>query len=240
MEKGYAIGSYGHKGPKKLRIMIFAFVIFVIIVFLFLYFAFFKGAGLEGITGFAVGSLDRDNAIFITANLNPPQNFDVDNKIRSVELELEGDGNILIGKQKIDLSKSKSTKIIIKNFNGELSLEGNTLKKFGGRASSVFINNMPISLQSGSLIKVSLDKPFNCNFLRLDSVFIPSLSFKTSGKLKIGQDKAIINLKDENFEIEKFEGEVILEQNDFSMVGLADNSKVLGFLDITSSKNKND
>ncbi|MBD3253177.1 hypothetical protein GF386_05570 [Candidatus Pacearchaeota archaeon] len=228
--------GYSEKPPKKHRIAIFILIIFLILVSLFLYFAFFKENGFRGITGFFIGGLNDENAVFIKAELNPPDDFKTSEKIKRIELDIDSSKDFLVGKQKIDLSKFNSANIIIDNFNGELSLEEDSIKSLKGKASNVFINNIPISSQSGGNMKVSFDNSFRYKFLKLEKVFIPSLVFKTSGKLTIGNNKAIINLEDENFEIEKFEGDITFEKNKFLMNGLVDKSKLPELLDITDSE----
>ena len=199
------------------------------------YFAFFSN-DLQGLTGFSVSEPGDENSILIDASLSVPDSFVINDDLTSVLIEVDGSSSIVIDGKKVGLKDSSVDEVLINGFDGSLIVRRGGFLDLDGVCRSVSLDKIPISADSGSSMDVFLEKNFKYDFLRVVDVNIPMLSYKATGKLVIGDEKVSISLKDEDFEIKNFFGEMVLVDDSINLKGFADRSKVLGSLDITSSK----
>ncbi len=221
---------------KKHHKKIIIFTIFLLIVFLLVYFAFFKGSSNSIIGWIARESNGTQNSVQISVDLTLPSALSIEGNIDRIEIKTEGSNNFLyIEKNKFDLAKLEKIDIIINNYNGKISFDAEKILELDGKAAEVLVNGVSIIPQSGSSMKVYFDDNFMYEYLKINNVFIDSLSYTTSGIIKTNQGKMIINIDNEDIKIKKFQGDLEVEKNHFKLDGYADKLNVLGTLDISAT-----
>lgn len=218
-----------HK-PKenKHRVWVTIFVIFAGIVGFLVYTSFFNLGFKGGISGNVIKN-NYNGVIEIDSSLTPPEKLEINGKIEKIELKT-GIGYFFIGNEKFDLNRAS---IVIDNYKGKISFNKNKITKLRGRASRVFVQGIPIT--SSSDMKIYFDKEFDYSYLKLSNFHLNSLSYKTSGLVKLNRGKVVVNLDDEDFKIEDFQGDLEIRRNNFKIKGEIKKSN-LGFINIKAGR----
>lgn len=222
-----------HPKEKKHHLWIIMIMIFASILFFLIYTSFYNPNLTNRITGNVIRG-STTNLIEIDATLSSPEILSVKGDIEKIDLRSQK-GNLVVGKESFDLNKAS---IVIDNFSGEISFNKNDITKLNGKASKVFIEGIPIT--SSSAIKIYFEEESEYSYLKLNNFYLNSLSYKTSGIVKLNNEKVTINLEDEIFKIEKFQGDLEIRGDEFKLRGLIKKSN-LGFIDVraVSSKENN-
>jgi len=71
------------------------------------------------------------------------------------------------------------------------------------------------------------------SYLELKTVFIKSLAYTTSGTIKLNKEKINVKLDDEEINIQEFSGDLEIKSDRLKLNGYAQESNVLGSLDIS-------
>lgn len=224
------IETYGK--TKKKNFWLIVIIIFIGILGFLVYTSFYNqelGKSISSVTGNVIGFDNDKNSIKINAILTSPEKIRINGKIEKIELKIIGD--FIIGKENFELDEAS---VIINEFNGQIILGKNNLTA-NGNAKKVFVEGIPITGKSD--IKIILDN--NYNYLKLTNFYLDSFSYKTSGSVKLNNEKAIINLENENFKIENFRGSLEIIGNRFKLNGEVSKSN-LGFIDIKAGTLKNE
>ena len=223
----------GHERKKKHHFWLIISIIFLGTLFFLIYTSFYNPSLGNSITGNIIrGDKTEENLIEIDSTLTSPEKIKVKGKIEKIELKIEKTDKFFVGKEQFDLDKAS---IIIDNFDGEISFNKNSITKFNGKASKIFVEGIPIT--GDSSIKVYFEGEFKYNYLKLNNFYLNSLSYVTSGVVKLNDGKAIINLDNENFKIEKFQGDLEIRDNRFKLKGVIRRSN-LGFINVKAVKSK--
>ena len=223
-----------YKKPKKNNFWLIVILIFIGILGFLIYTSFYNpelGKSVYSITGNVIGFNNDKDSIKINAILTSPEKIRVNGKIEKIELKILGD--FIIGKENFDLNEAS---VVIDEFDGWIISGKNNLTA-NGNAKKVFVEGIPINpITDKSDIKVIFDNDYN--YLKLTNFYLDSFSYKTSGSVKLNNEKAIINLEKENFKIENFRGNLEIAGNRFELNGEISKSN-LGFIDIKAGTIKN-
>jgi len=212
--------------PKRHHFWVISIAIFLGIFF-FLFYTSFYDSGLTGrITGGVIGiGSSNTNLIEIDATITSPEVLQIDGKIGKIDLRIES-GKLFVGKESFELDGAS---IVIDNFDGDITFDNKSITKFNGKASRIFVEGIPIT--SDSDIRVYFEEEVGYSFLKLNDFYLSSLSYETSGIVKLNGEKAIINLEDEIFRVEKFQGDLEIRGDRFKLKGLVKKSN-LGIIDV--------
>lgn len=231
--------SQPHNAPPHRRIkhkgLIIAFVIFLALILLIVWFAFSSPGESNKITGFAIGNTEK-NPIKLKGELTIPD-LKINNKINKIEIITTASANTIlyIGDEKFDLSKVADSSIVIFDFNGKISFNSKKILNLDGKATQILINGIPTTPQSGDTIKIGVDENFLYKSLKIKDISLRSLSYITSGTIKINDQKISIDLHDEQIDIRGFQGNLEVEEFIFKINGQADKLEVQGKLDLKVS-----
>jgi hypothetical protein len=205
-----------------------AFVIFLALVLLITYFAFFSSSNKNSkITGFAV-SEKQNNPIKIEAELTIP-NLKIRDKINKIEITNTGVNSILyVGKEKFDLTKVVGSAIIIYDFKGKISFDNKKILNLDGKASQALINGVPATSQEGDTIEIGVDENFLFNSLKIEDVSLKSLSYLSSGEIKMNDQKFKLQLHNEPITLKNFQGDLEVKDLVFQLKGNAESLETQG------------
>lgn len=209
---------------KKSNLMVFIFAAFFLILGFLVYTSFYNPNLKKTITGNIIR--EPKGEIEIEASLIPPIRMIIKGNVDKIELKTNG-GDFYIGKEKFEIDKAS---IIIENYNGGLMFN-NSYVSIDGTAEKVFVEGIPITGRSD--IKINFDN-VGYSFSKLNKVYIDDLFYKTSGVVRLNNEKALINLKNDDFQIEKFNGDVELRKEIFKVNGVVKKTN-LGFIDVRPS-----
>ncbi|MAH07022.1 hypothetical protein CMI38_02095 [Candidatus Pacearchaeota archaeon] len=213
-----------NKASGKFKWKLYLGLVFVGLLLFIGYTSFFN-PDLIGLTGNAVGvdkEFDIEDAVGLNARLGIPGLLVVDSGSDKLSIRVSEQVDFLIGDQKVRLSKGDS--IVVDDFGGRVSVEGKTIVGLEGRGSRVFIDGLPISHKSDSLIKLSVEG-LGYSYMEFENVYLESLSYITSGLVRINEDKLVIRLDEESFAIDRFKGDLTIS-NDVRVDGKIDRSNV--------------
>lgn len=223
------IETYGK--PKKNNFWLIVTLIFIVILGFLVYTSFYNpelGRSISSVTGNVIGFNDDKGSIEINAILTSPEKIKVSGKIEKIELKILGD--FIIGKENFDLDGAS---VVIDEFDGWI-ISGKKNLTANGNAKKIFVEGIPITSKSD--VKVIFDNDYN--YLKLTNFYLDSFSYKTSGTVRLNNEKAIINLENDNFKIENFRGNLEIAGNRFKLNGEISESN-LGFIDIKAGTLKN-
>ena len=213
--------------------MLIISVLFLGISFFLIYTSFYNPGLGNSITGNTIlGDKTEENLIEIDSTLTPPEEIKVNEKIEKIELKIEKTDKFFVGKERFDLNKAS---IIIDNFEGKIYFNKRNITEFNGKAKKVFVEGIPIT--GNPYLKVRFEGEVNYNYLKLNNFYLNSLSYITSGIVRLNNEKVIVNLENENFKIEKFQGNLEIKGNRFKLKGLVKKSN-LGFINVKAVKSK--
>ncbi len=218
---------------KKDNLKIGLFLILIVIVGFLIYFIFPNNSSIKtNTTGKVItNSTQTKQAPSIIATLTPPKNLRV-YQINKISFIADNPVSLDIENKKFELKEDKTTSIIIDDFQGTLNFTPEKIIQLEGTATNIFINGNSFTKDQNSRLKLSSKQSFNHRYLKLSGVYLDSLSYKTSGNLKLGQNKIDINLENETIDIQEFQGDLEIKPNLLKISGQAKQSKVLGSLQI--------
>jgi hypothetical protein len=227
-----------HNKPKKHHHIWLSLTIVFLGLFGFLIYSSFYNPSLGGsITGNIIKNSNPENNLETSANLNAnlnlPTELTIATGINKISLKTNNPANLIFGDQKIELSEK--TSIVIDEFQGSLRINEKELSEFEGKAKRVFINGLPISQKSNSNSKISFEEIVVFDYLKLEDFFLRSLAYKASGTIKINQDKIAINLNNDNFKINNFQGKLELTKKNLRLNGIVDQSEIEDILKTVSN-----
>jgi len=208
-------------------------IVFLGILGLLIYTSFYNPELGKTITGNVIKSssknLNLENSAEFQAELTIPEQLTINSQINKISIKTSQPTSLFFGDKKIELGKKSS--IIIDDFQGKININSNTLNNFNGKATKIFINGLPITQTSGSETKIEFQENLEYEYVKLDQLYIDSLSYITSGKLKINQNKITINIDEEKIEINDFLGDLEIDKRNLELNGHIDNSQIKKFVE---------
>ncbi len=216
---------------RKQHTLLILSAVFVGILFFLIYTSFYNPGFKKSITGNIIKGSSSGGTIEIEATLLSPDELEIDGDVGKIELRIFG-GNFFVGRERFELGKAS---IIIDDFEGEISFNGDNVSRLDGQASKVFVEGIPITSESD--MKVYFNEGFKYNFLKLNDFYLDSLSYQTSGIVKLNGGKVMVDLDDEEFRIKKFQGDLSLKKDKVKLNGVVSESN-LGFIDIKAVPRK--
>ena len=218
---------------QKHHLVLTVIIIFVGILGLLIYTSFYNPEFKQTITGNIIKNTEKDpnieNSAEFEAILSIPEQFKINSQVNKISLKISQPTILYFGDKKIELDKKSS--IIIDDFQGKIEINSNTLNNFNGKATKIFVNGLPITQTSGSVTKIEFQEELGYDYIKLNEFYIDSLSYITSGKLKINKNKITINLDEERIAINDFFGDMKLDKKELELNGFIDQSHVKEFLD---------
>jgi len=181
------------------------------------------------LTGNVIQENFDETGIKISTHVEPPEEMTIKTEIEKLEIKIQETGSLTIGKENFELKKAS---LILDNFNGKISFNKDEIIELDGKASKVFVDGIPISNKDKLEINIQNSK---YSFLKLNNFYLDSLSYITSGRIKLNNEKAIINIDNEEFKIKKFRGTLEINSQELRLNGYADESN-LGTIDVRSNQ----
>ena len=224
-----------HYKEKKNHIWLYITLIFLGIFIFLIYTSFYNPDLPKTLTGNIIknnNNINFANLIVIEANLGVPENLLINSKMNKLSFRITNPTDLNVGKQKISLDDK--TSIIVDNFDGKFIINSKNIKQLSGKGSKIFINGLPIDDISGSDFKISFEDSFGYSFLELNQFSTNSISYLTSGVIGINNNKIIVRLKNENSNINKFQGDLEINRNTLKLRGYADKSITENLIETTS------
>ena len=216
---------------KKHRTKIIVFGIFLIVLFALVYTSFY-GLPLTG--NIIKNTPDSNNSIFISADLTVPVLL-LDGEFENVNIRGGSNSFFYVGDKKFPLSNSKDNYIVLTDYDGKISFDENVLSSLKGKAMKVSVNGVLMVSKSDDKMKISFEDDFNYNVLEMKKgASIKKLDYETSGTLKLGE-KTIINLEHDNLVLERFYGDVKIENKHFKLKGYFQSLNIKGDQQISVS-----
>ena len=217
---------------KKHRTKIIVFGIFLIVLFILVYTSFY---GLPSTGNIIKNTPDSNNSISVSADLTIPSLL-LDGEYRRVLIAGGSDSFFYIGDQKLSLANSIDNYIILTGYSGKISFDENIISELKGKVTEVSVNGVSVMPKSKETVKIYLDKDFYCNSLKIDEgVFIKKLNYKTSGAIKLENQKTILNLNNDDLTLKNFQGDLELKNNRFIINGYLSGLEIKGAKDISIS-----
>lgn len=227
------VETYSEDEPlhKKHKYKLIVFGIFASLLVILL----FTSLGNFSFTGSIINSgPDVNNSLLISADLTIPT-LSFDGEFKEIKLEGGSDSFLYVGNQKFSLANSENNYIILTNYKGEISFDKKVISQLNGKATEVSVNGVPISSKSDGMIKIYFDTTFDYNILGLkEGAFIKKLEYSTSGSLRL-DEKTTIDLNNDTLKIERFYGDVQIENNRFKIQGYLQGLDVKGEQQISVS-----
>ena len=223
------------KKKKKHHVWMILFFIFTGIMAFIIYTSFYNPDLPRTITGNVININKESNIkdfVIIEATLGVPGNIIINSNAEKLSLRINQPINFLIGNGNMQLEESSS--IVVDNFEGKITINGDNIQELSGKADKIFINGLPISSTSSSDLKISSEN-FNYNYLELEEVYLDSLSYITSGNIKINENKVLIKLNEENLEINKFKGNLRINKDSLRLNGKLDKSNLKKLIEENSN-----
>ena len=216
---------------KKHRTKLIVFGIFLIVLFVLVYTSFYR----LPITGNIIKSNpNSNNSIFISADLTVPV-LSLDGEFKKVNIFGSSESFFYAGDKKFPLSNSKENSIVLTDYDGEISFDENVVSNLKGTAMKISVNGVPMVSKSDDKMKIYFDSDFNYNTLEIkEGASIKKLDYETSGTVNL-DEKTIINLKEDNLILERFYGDVKIENNRCNFKGYLQSLDVEGDQQISIS-----
>lgn len=197
------------KSRKKISWAGVLFFLFVLVLVFLVYTSFYNPNFVQSFTGNVIKE-EVFLGVPIQADLDFPESIKINSNIDKINLKIIG-GFFVDGK-KYDLSMSS---LIIDNFQGNINFDGKMLI-LDGRASKIFVEGIPII---GNL-KINLNNKYE--YVKLDNVYISSLSYDATGIVRLQDEKVTVNLEEDKFSINKFKGNLEKGNSYFRLDGMAE------------------
>lgn len=223
--------------PKKKRLWLVVTFVFIGILLFIVYTSFYNPELGRKITGNVVssGDVEVENSIRIDADLSI-ENLNVNSYMDKFSFRIKNSGTLTIGKEILHLSDKAS--VVIDSYSGKIDINLDNLDEIKGEGIRVFVDGLPISGISGSEIKISSSEAIDYSYLKLENVYLDSLSFLTSGIVRINEDKLVLRLEEENFKIKKFKGDLEISRGSLELKGILDKSNLKNFIGEDSFNSK--
>ena len=181
------------------------------------------------------GEIDLNKSISVSADLTIPSLL-LDGEYKKVSITGSSDSFFYIGDQILSLTNSKDNYIVLTDYNGKISFDEKIISELKGKVTEVSVNGVSVMPKSKDTVKIYLDKDFYYNSLKIDEgVFIKKLNYKTSGTIKLENQKTILNLNDDDFILKNFQGDLELRNNRFIINGHLNGLEIKGTKDISIS-----
>lgn len=190
--------------PKRSKRLIFLSGLFLFVLAVIIYSSFFADLS---IIGHSISEGETQENIPILAELNSVPLITFNIELSSISLSnLEGEF-FYVGDQRF--SMNNTNKIFIANYKGKTTFNDSLITKLDGKASHVFVNNIPIFPSSGDDIKVYIEEPITYSSLEiLEGYSKKKIQYTTSGKVLFGAQKSLVNLDKDYISIEEFIGKL--------------------------------
>lgn len=204
-------------GRKSFIFFSFLFVLGIIFIT-----AFYGGGG---ITGNVVNSLNQNNSIDLKASLSVPE-VKLNGEYKEIILSIKKGSFVNLDNKKISLDEVEN-KLIIKNFDGNIEINENKIKRLEGKVSEIKINNLPINLQKGGRLKFSISPDANYNSFEInEDVHLKDVSFITSGRIDFVGDS--LNLNSEKIRFTNYLGSLKIWNKKLILQGVVEDLKIEG------------
>ena len=210
------------KKRRKINWIVVLAGIFVFVLMFLVYTSFFNSS-FGQITGNVIKE-EVISGVSIQVNLDAPESFKVDSRIDKVDMKING--GFLVDGKRYDLDGSS---IVIDNFDGEVSFDDENIV-VDGKATKIFIEGIPIS----GKFKVKFDNEYS--YLKLGNLYLKSFNYKASGTVRLNDEKVVVNLNDEMFNVKKFYGDLEKRGKTFKLSGFVDEANA-GLISIKASDN---
>jgi hypothetical protein len=197
-----------HVNRHKVKVGII--LIFLILVFVIIYTSIYGGFSFIGKA--IMGDSSNETIlpkITISANLDKIP-LSIKGEFLQVKLIGSSDSFLYVGDEKFSLEASENS-IIIDEFNGDISFDIEEISELKGKALQVSVNGVSISPSSKDTIKIYFEEPFIYDSVNIDEgVSIKEINYKTSGEIRVGEEKTLIYLNDEDLIIKDFDGGLVI------------------------------
>jgi hypothetical protein len=185
---------------KKYHIKLIVFLVFSAVVLVLLFYA-FSDFGFP--TGHVVKTASREKPQ-IETNLDTSNvELEINEKIQRITIKSQNpQENLYIGTNNVELKALENAKIVIENYDGDISFDSEKILSLRGKANKVLINNVPTSFD---FTTISLDN-LNYYLLKLEEIELSDFFYRGSGKVEI--EKVSVELDEEEMEIKNFFGDL--------------------------------
>lgn len=177
--------------------------------------------------------ISENQGIKFNAELTIPV-LNTDGKFQKVEIIGTSNSFLYFGNQKFYLGDSNENYLILKNYNGKISFDKKSISKLKGKVSEVTINGILVTSQTKNTTKINFGESFDYKNLEISNeVLISKLSYKTSGIIKLNEDKNIFNIDEEEIVITNFKGDLVIKNNKLQLKGYVEKLEIKGKFDIS-------
>jgi hypothetical protein len=221
------------KGVQKHE-KIIIFLIFLGILFFLVYTSF--SDNLPFVKKIMTGEFIKDNFnknnisdknIRFESELTIPE-LSFDGKFEKIEMSGSSNSFLYVGGQKFELGKIRNNFFVFKNFDGEISFDGEKITEFKGKVSDVTINGVLVTPVKNTT-KISLEEGFNYQFLEINNgVSIKEITYITSGLIKLNNGEQVFNINNNEITIKDFYGNIIIDKEKFNADGYIGELSIVG------------
>ena len=184
--------------------------------------------GGPSLTGNIIRNTFSNESIPINAKLSVP-NLDLKAESNRIELEGNSDSFLQVGNQISYLGDSKSSYLVLEDFNGKISLNPDKIFILNGKVKKVFVNGIPVLPNSGESMKLNLDGEFNIKSLGISNgVSISELIYSTSGEIRLNNGGYALTVDNEKVSIKNYNGDLSIGDNELRINGRIKELKVSG------------
>lgn len=203
-EKGAVV-----KSKKRISWSTLLIFLFLIIIVFLVYTSFYNPEFIQNVTGNVIKE-EIFNGIPIEADIDSPENLKMTTNADKIELKISG--SFFVDNKRYDLSTAS---LVIDNFDGNVNLDSRNVI-VNGKATKIFIEGIPIT----GKLKVSINNKYS--YLKMNNVYIQSLSYDTSGIVKLEENKIVVNLNEDSFSFSEFIGNIEKSGTNFKIDGSAE------------------
>ena len=200
------IRTYGNKMNSKNRNKLILLTLFLILA-IGSYVFFF---GTPQIVGNTVLKSEKDTAVIgegvkISADMTIPE-LSTKGKFTEIIITGQPSSSFYISDQKIEIPSTKQSTILLKQYDGKISLDRNSIN-LDGEAERIFTEDIPISSKFGEYTEVQIGEEFDYVLLEIKDFSFNSLEYEASGTI-IVDDSTSISLNNEGIKLENFLGTI--------------------------------
>ena len=203
-EKGAVV-----KSRKKFSLGGVLFFLFILVLVFLVYTSFFNPNFIQSFTGNVIKE-EIFLGVPIQADLDSPESIKINSNVDKINMKVIG--GFLIDGKKYDLNMAS---LVVDNFQGNINLDNKVLV-VDGKATKIFVEGIPIT---GNL-RIKLNNKYE--YVKLNNVYISSLSYDASGIVRLQNGKIIVNLEEDKFSINKFKGNLEKSNSYFRLDGMAE------------------
>lgn len=227
MKKNYSEYHKEYYGNKKLKRKFLKLFLGIFLIFSVGLLLFYNSLGITGKIISSVNPYNNNdnNSISIKTSITIPE-LSLDDSYKEVILNLNKGGIINLDNKKITLEEIEN-KVILKDFNGEIVLDENSIKQLKGKISEIRINNLPINLKDVGKLKISLSQDSKYSSFKIEeNVQLRNLLFTSSGNILVRGDS--LNLNSEDVKIKNYFGSLTIENKTLILEGLVESLNLEG------------